>query len=33
VIEHGLFAPEMVSLILIAREDGVERRAGAKPDA
>jgi ribose 5-phosphate isomerase A len=33
VIEHGLFAPEMVSLILIAREDGVERRAGAKPGA
>jgi ribose 5-phosphate isomerase A len=31
VIDHGLFAPEMVSLVLIAREDGVERRAGAKP--
>jgi ribose 5-phosphate isomerase A len=30
VIGHGLFAPEMVSVILIAREDGVERRAGAK---
>jgi ribose 5-phosphate isomerase A len=30
VVEHGLFAPEMVSLILIAREDGVERRAGGK---
>ena len=33
VIDHGLFAPEMVSLILIAGEDGVERRAGGKPDA
>ena len=32
VIDHGLFAPEMVSLILIAGEDGVDRRAGAKPD-
>jgi ribose 5-phosphate isomerase A len=31
VIEHGLFAPEMVSLILIAGQDGVERRAGGKP--
>jgi len=31
VIEHGLFAPEMVSLILIAGEDGVERRRGEKP--
>jgi len=28
VVEHGLFAPEMVSLILIAGEAGVERRAG-----
>jgi ribose 5-phosphate isomerase A len=33
VVEHGLFAPEMVSLILIGGESGVERRAGAKPDA
>jgi ribose 5-phosphate isomerase A len=31
VIEHGLFAPEMVSLILIAGESGVKRRAGGKP--
>ncbi len=31
VIDHGLFAPEMVSTILIAREDGVECRSGAKP--
>jgi ribose 5-phosphate isomerase A len=31
VVEHGLFPPEMVSLILIATEDGVERRAGGKP--
>jgi ribose 5-phosphate isomerase A len=32
VIEHGLFPPEMVSLILIARQQGVERRAGKKRD-
>jgi len=31
VVEHGLFAPELVSLILIATDSGVERRAGAKP--
>jgi ribose 5-phosphate isomerase A len=31
VVEHGLFAPEMVSLILIAGESGVEHRAGGKP--
>jgi ribose 5-phosphate isomerase A len=30
VVEHGLFAPELVSSILIAGETGVERRAGAK---
>ena len=30
VVEHGLFAPELVSEILIAGEHGVERRAGAK---
>jgi ribose 5-phosphate isomerase A len=30
VVEHGLFAPELVSLILIAGERGVERRAGGK---
>jgi ribose 5-phosphate isomerase A len=33
VVEHGLFAPELVSLILIAGAGGVERRAGAKQDA
>jgi ribose 5-phosphate isomerase A len=33
VVEHGLFAPEMVSDVLIAGTDGVERRAGAKPRA
>ncbi len=33
VVEHGLFAPEMVSLILIAGEGSVERRRGAKPEA
>jgi ribose 5-phosphate isomerase A len=32
VVEHGLFPAEMVSLILIAGKDGVERRAGAKKD-
>ena len=31
VVGHGLFAPEMVSVILIAGEDGVSRRPGAKP--
>jgi len=31
VVEHGLFAPEIVSLMLIAGADGVECRAGAKP--
>jgi ribose 5-phosphate isomerase A len=30
VIEHGLFAPEMVSLLLIAGEGGVQRREGRK---
>jgi ribose 5-phosphate isomerase A len=33
VVEHGLFAPEMVSLVLIAREGPIERRTGAKPDS
>jgi ribose 5-phosphate isomerase A len=33
VVEHGLFAPEMVSVILIAGERGVERRAGGKQDS
>ena len=31
VIGHGLFAPEMVSLILIAGEPSVRARAGGKP--
>ena len=30
VVEHGLFAPEMVSGILIAGEHGIEHRAGGK---
>jgi ribose 5-phosphate isomerase A len=30
VVEHGLFAPELVSLILIATGSGVERRPGGK---
>jgi ribose 5-phosphate isomerase A len=33
VVEHGLFAPELVSLILIGGEGAVERRAGAKRDS
>ncbi|HEY2719377.1 MAG TPA: ribose-5-phosphate isomerase RpiA, partial [Solirubrobacteraceae bacterium] len=33
VVEHGLFAPEMVSSVLIAGAGGVQRRAGAKPDS
>jgi ribose 5-phosphate isomerase A len=32
VVEHGLFAPEMVSSVLIAGTGGVQRRAGAKPE-
>jgi ribose 5-phosphate isomerase A len=31
VVEHGLFGPEMVSVVLLAGERGVERRAGGKP--
>lgn len=30
LVEHGLFAPEMVSLILIATESGLQRRPGGK---
>jgi ribose 5-phosphate isomerase A len=30
VVEHGLFAPEMVSEVLIGEANGVGRRAGAK---
>jgi ribose 5-phosphate isomerase A len=30
VVEHGLFAPEMVSEIFVAGADGVRRRAGGK---
>ncbi len=33
VVEHGLFAPEMVSEVVIAGADGVRRRAGAKRSA
>ena len=33
VVEHGLFAPEMVSEIFVAGADGVRRRAGGKPSA
>jgi len=33
VVEHGLFAPELVSTILIAGESGVEHRSGGKPDS
>jgi ribose 5-phosphate isomerase A len=31
VVEHGLFAPQMVSSIVIAGAAGLQRRAGAKP--
>ncbi|HWX97379.1 MAG TPA: ribose 5-phosphate isomerase A [Solirubrobacteraceae bacterium] len=31
VIEHGLFPPQMVSLIVIGGEGGVQRRGGGKP--
>jgi ribose 5-phosphate isomerase A len=30
LVEHGLFEPELVSLMLIAGPDGIERRTGAK---
>jgi ribose 5-phosphate isomerase A len=30
IVEHGLFAPDLVSVILIAGEDGVQRRRGPK---
>jgi ribose 5-phosphate isomerase A len=33
VVEHGLFAPELVSEIFVAGADGVRRRAGGKPTA
>jgi ribose 5-phosphate isomerase A len=33
VVEHGLFEPQLVSLILIAGDTAVERRAGAKPES
>jgi ribose 5-phosphate isomerase A len=33
VVEHGLFAPEMVSAVVIGADAGVQRRAGAKPAA
>ncbi len=33
VVEHGLFEPELVSLILIAGADSVQRLAGAKPSS
>jgi ribose 5-phosphate isomerase A len=32
VVEHGLVCPELVSEILIAGEQGVERRAGGRRD-
>jgi ribose 5-phosphate isomerase A len=33
LVEHGLFAPSMVSDILVAGADGVEHRRGGKPPA
>ncbi|MGA2454346.1 MAG: ribose 5-phosphate isomerase A [Solirubrobacteraceae bacterium] len=32
VVEHGLFEPELVSLILLAGDGAIERRAGRKPE-
>jgi ribose 5-phosphate isomerase A len=32
VVDHGLFAPELVSEVVIGTDDGVQRRAAAKPD-
>jgi len=32
VVEHGLFAPELVSEMLIAGKNGIERRLGGKRD-
>jgi len=31
VVGHGLFPPELVSLIVLAGEGGIERRRGKKP--
>jgi ribose 5-phosphate isomerase A len=31
VVEHGMFAPEMISEIVVAGADGVRTRAGGKP--
>jgi ribose 5-phosphate isomerase A len=33
VVEHGLFAPEMVDLILLASDAGIERRTGGRARA
>ena len=33
VIDHGLFAPTLTSTIMIAGEQGLEVRAGAKPSS
>jgi ribose 5-phosphate isomerase A len=33
VIDHGLFAPELTSTIMIAGEQGLEIRTGAKPSS
>jgi ribose 5-phosphate isomerase A len=32
LVGHGLFEPQLVSLVLIGDEDGVNRRPGAKPE-
>jgi ribose 5-phosphate isomerase A len=32
LVEHGLFAPEMVSVILIATESGLQQRPGGKAE-
>jgi ribose 5-phosphate isomerase A len=31
VLDHGLFAPELVSEVLVGRDGGVERIPGGRP--
>jgi ribose 5-phosphate isomerase A len=33
VVEHGLFAPQLVSEVIVAGPEGIEHRRGAKPHA
>lgn len=32
LVEHGLFEPELISELIVAGEDGVQRRPGGKPE-